>query len=131
MGSNFVGVSERGAMKSEAEIQQEIQIEAAKHGIVLLRNNSGALKDKTGRVVRYGLGNYSKSQNKHFKSSDLIGIGPEGTFIAIEVKAENWKPSLTDEREAAQRNFIEWVKTHGGIAGFANSVDAFRSILGL
>lgn len=125
-------------VKNEAEIQQLIQIEGPHHNCILMRNNSGAMKDETGRLVRYGLGNVSPNQK--IKSSDLIGITTIvvsqdmvgktiGVFTAIEVKAENWKASLNDKRESGQRNFIEWVKSRGGIAGICNSLDSFRSIL--
>jgi hypothetical protein len=104
-------------------------LEAAKYGIVLMRNNSGALKDVTGRLVRYGLGNVSSKQN--LKSSDLIGIiPPHGRIIAVEVKRSDWKPSLTDKREQGQRNFLEFVKSKGGVAGFCKSIDDFKNLLG-
>lgn len=118
-------------MMSESEIQQNVQIQAMNWGCHLMRNNSGALKDQSGRVVRFGLGNISKKHNDKIKSSDLIGltvvtITPEmvgrkvAVFTAVECKEESWKPSPTDKREAAQRAFIDWVKANGGIAGFAS-----------
>lgn len=126
-------------MKLEYEVQAEIQIEAAKFDCILMRNNSGALKDATGRLVRYGLGNDSKAKNDVVKSSDLIGITtvtvtPEmvgqkiGVFTALEVKREDWKEN-EEKRTVAQRNFIEWVKLRGGIAGFVSNVDDLKSIL--
>jgi len=129
-------------MRPESEVQQLVQIEAAKHGMILMRNNSGALPDRNGRMIFFGLGNISKKHSENTKSSDLIGITtititPDmvgrqiGIFTAIEVKEEAWKPSPSDKRERAQRNFIEWVKSRGGIAGFVNSVEAFKKLLGL
>ena len=123
-------------MMLEDEVQQLILIESAKHGEVLLRNNSGALSDETGRLVRYGLGNISDRINAEFKSSDLIGIKPVlitkemvgttvGVFMAVEVKRENWTLNLKDKRECAQNKFLQWVKDRGGIGLFANSVDSF------
>lgn len=119
-------------MKSEDQVQQEIRLEAAKYGIVLWRNNSGALKDITGRVVRYGLANESKIGNLKFKSSDLIGIEPNtGKIVAVECKEENWNENKNfDARETAQKNFIEFVKARGGLAGFASSVISFKKIIG-
>lgn len=124
-------------MKSESEIQQEIQLEAPKLKVSLMRNNSGGFKDENGRLVRYGLGQTSNLQA--YKSSDLIGwtevvITPDmvgksmAVFTAIEVKKEDWKPKYKDTRETAQRNFIEWVKSRGGIAAMVNSVDEFKKI---
>ncbi len=122
-------------MKSESVVQQEIQLEAAKYGIVLWRNNSGAGKfvdDETGNTsyVRFGLGNISKEQNKKIKSSDLIGIiPPTGRFIAIECKREGWKYTGT-AREKAQKAFIDFVIARGGIASFCSSVDDFLRLIG-
>lgn len=124
----------------EAEIQALITAEAPKFGALLLRNNSGAFYDTRGIPVRYGLGNTSKEMNERFKSSDLIGITPItitpemvgrtlGVFTAIEVKKPDWKPSLSNKREQGQANFIQWVKSKGGIAGFANSIDSFLAII--
>lgn len=127
---------------SESEIQQLIQIEGPHHKCILMRNNSGALKDATGRVVRYGLGNISTQQNMRIKSSDLIGftevkITPDmvgktiAVFTAVEVKDPKWKLSPNDKRAQSQLAFIDWIKSHGGIAGFCNSVESFKELLGL
>lgn len=121
---------------TEAEIQQLIQMEAIKYECHLMRNNSGALKDHEGRLVRYGLDNTSAKRNEVIKSSDLIGftiyrglthVAP--IFTAIEVKKRDWKYS-GDKREIAQLAFINWVIKHGGYAGFANSIESFRKIIG-
>lgn len=67
-------------MKSESEVQQEIQMFAASLGCNLMRNNSGAgmLRAEDGResYVRFGLGNISKEHNEEIKSSDLVGTLP-------------------------------------------------------
>lgn len=124
-------------MKSESVIQQEIILEASKHGIILWRNNSGAFKDETGRMVFYGLGVISKKQNERIKSSDLIGIVPPtfenmcgGVFIAIEVKREGWVFNPNDKREQAQKAFIDFVIARGGIAGFCSSTLDFLRLIG-
>jgi hypothetical protein len=119
-------------MKAESDIQQLIQIEAARHGCILMRNNVGALMTADGRNVRFGLNNISKKQNEKSKSSDLIGIRqvvvtPEmvgqvvGIFTAIEVKKEDWKFTPSDKRAVAQKAFIDFVLAHGGVAGFSNN----------
>jgi hypothetical protein len=117
----------------EAEVQQQIRLASMHHGAPLLRNNSGACVDETGRLIRYGLGNDSKKINEVFKSSDLIGIWPLiitpehvgmrlGIFHAVEVKHSGWrKPS--NKRERAQQNFGDWVRSHGGLFQFATSVE--------
>lgn len=117
-------------MKSEDQVQQEIRLEAAKHGIILWRNNSGVLEDKTGRPIRYGLANESSQMNEHFKSADLIGFTSQGQFVAIEVKKEGWKPKTLNERETAQKAFIDFCLARSCIAGFANSVETFLALIG-
>lgn len=105
-----------------------------------MRNNSGACMDDTGRLVRYGLGNVSKQHQERTASSDLIGITqvtitPEmvgrtlGVFTAIEVKKEAWNPEELNKRETAQLNFINWVKSLGGFAGFCNDFNRVRDII--
>ena len=122
-------------LKSESEVQQRIQLEAAKHGIILMRNNMGAGKfidEKSGQqsYVRFGLNNLSKEQNENTKSSDLVGIWRgRGLFVAIECKKEGWKFNPNDKREVAQLAFINFIKTHDGIAGFASSVDDFLELI--
>jgi len=126
-------------VKDESTVQQEIQIQAMNSGCHLMRNNSGACMDDTGRLVRYGLGNVSKQHNERIASSDLIGftkitITPDmvgktlAVFTAVEVKKEEWNPKTYSKRETAQFNFINWIRNNGGFAGFANSVDKFKEI---
>jgi hypothetical protein len=116
---------------SELDVQNTIRVEGAKVGLRLWRNNSGALTDVEGRLVRFGLGNDSPKTNKTFKSSDLIGV-QEGTgrFVAIECKAKGWKYHGTN-REVAQLNYINCIKRSGGLACFAASWDDVKRELGL
>lgn len=127
--------------KNEAEVEQQIKIEAVQYGCILMRNNNGALNDETGRPVRYGLGNDSKAKNDKIKSSDEIGftrikisqamVGRTvAIFTAIEVKhPTKWEPSTTDPREKAQDAFLTWISKNGGIAGMVNSVEGFKAVL--
>jgi hypothetical protein len=129
-------------INDESEAQQSIQIEAPFHHCQLLRNNSGALEDKDGRTVRFGLGNISKKHADRIKSSDLIGfrtvqITPAmvgqtiAVFTAVEVKRPGWKRNIRDARENAQDAFLDWVKAAGGFSGFATSIADFRRIIGI
>lgn len=103
---------------SEAAAQQAVRLEATQKRVMLWRNNSGAMQDETGRVVRFGLGNDSRQLNARFKSCDLIGIRPGGQFVAREIKAPGWRYAGTP-REEAQLRFIELVRAFGGDAAFA------------
>lgn len=126
-------------MKSESEIMQDIRLASPGENCHLMRNNVGVLRDVTGRPIRYGLLNETCEMNSRIKSSDLIGITvikitPDmvgqnvAVFTAIECKSQDWKPS-NNPRERAQNNFIAWVLSLGGFAGFAKSVDDFRNII--
>lgn len=126
--------------KSESFIQDMIRCNAPALGCLLMRNNSGVLKDVNGRPIRYGLMNDSKILNDQIKSSDLIGftrvtITPEmigrtlAVFTAVEVKAGDWKPSATCKREKAQRAFVDWIVANGGIAGMVNSWQDFEVMI--
>jgi hypothetical protein len=110
----------------ELAVQNAIRLEHGAGPARLWRNNTGALKDATGRLVRYGLCP---------GSSDLIGlrqvtITPDmvgqtlAVFTAIEVKDQG---RLTEQ----QRAFITMVQQAGGMAGVARSVEDARRILGL
>ncbi len=71
------------------------------------RNNSGALPDARGRVIRFGLAG----------SADILGLlRPSGRFLAIEVKAQNGRQS------EAQRNFQRMITESGGLYVLAYSV---------
>ena len=125
-------------MTTEAEVTPEVITAArSQYGATMLRNNSGALKDKFGRPVRFGLGN--TSPHIPYKSSDYIGVRPVvitqemvgqtlGVACAIELKKSDWKFNPNDEREVYQKRFIDWFKSLGCFAGFAKSVDDLRDI---
>ncbi len=110
-------------------------------GARLFRNNVGVLLDKTGRPVRYGLGNDSKAMNETIKSGDLIGWTPRlvtpdmvgsvvAEFLSVEVKADGWKfprPGPTHDAKGrltayghalAQLRWAQMVRAEGGTAGF-------------
>ena len=120
-------------VKSEGAIQNEVRIQTAKMGWRMWRNNVGALIDKRGVPVRYGLANDTKEMNKRIKSSDLIGFRPLliqhhhvgktiAQFVAYEIKKDGWK-FKGDEHEMAQLKFLSLVTSNGGHAKFINNVD--------
>lgn len=120
---------------TEAHQQSLVRLEAARLGVRLFRNNSGALKDNAGRLVRFGLGNDSKQVNDVFKSPDLVGWRPRditadmvGSRIAQvvlrEMKPEDWTFS-GDAHECAQLNFINLCVADGGDARFCTGEGTF------
>lgn len=114
-----------GGPSHEQAVQNKIRLAVGRGLVRLFRNNTGALKDQRGQLVRYGL---CKG------SSDLIGwktvtITPDmvgdqvAVFVAIEVKD---KGQPTDD----QLRFIEVVRAAGGRAGVARSISDANAILG-
>ena len=101
------------SVKSEANIQALILMALSQAGCLVWRQDTGAYEDpKSGRLIRYGL---CKG------SSDVIGICPDGKFLAVEVKTK------TGRVRPEQETFIAAVKRAGGRAGVARSVsDALK-----
>jgi hypothetical protein len=114
---------------SEARAQQDLRLAAARAGLTTWRNNNGACKDETGRLIRYGLGNDSAQLNRVLKMGDLVGIKPVvitpehigqtiGRFWMRELKRPDWRYTGT-EHELAQLNAISLVLSLGGDAAFS------------
>ena len=112
---------------SETKLQQEIRLALGKiPSLRLFRNQVGQLPDpRTGRYVQFGLAK---------GSSDLVGfktikitpemIGQEvAQFVSIEIKTERGK--LTN----VQQNWLQKVKSSGGIVGVARTVKDALQIL--
>lgn len=121
---------------SESAVQANVRLEAARAGLLLWRNNVGALQAENGRVVRFGLANDSKQLNARIKSGDLIGIRPVlitpahvgtliGQFVSRECKEGAWRWTGT-EREVAQAAWVALVSRYGGDAGFACGPGTFN-----
>lgn len=95
----------------EAEIVNGLLLEIGRRwpdSVRAWRNNSGALKDEHGRLVRFGLPG----------SADIIGIvGPSGRFLALECKATRGRP--TDQ----QLLFVRMVGAFGGVGGVVWSIE--------
>jgi VRR-NUC domain len=112
---------------SEAATVQATRAKLSNGPVRLFRNNTGALQNKDGTWVRYGLCT---------GSSDLIGwrtltvttdmVGSKlAVFVALEGKAKTG--AATNEQTA----FIAAVKDAGGIAGVFRSVDEAAQLLGV
>lgn len=92
--------------QSESHILNACLIALSAAGCLAWRNNTGVLPDRQGRPIRFGL---------CVGSSDIIGVAPDGKFLAIECKTAIGQP--TD----AQVRFLAAVRAHGGRAGIARS----------
>jgi hypothetical protein len=108
-GERSIGADVNGDDVTETSIQREIQLFASKLGCRLFRNNVGMARNN-GQVIRYGLCN---------GSSDLVGLAPDGRFLAVEVKTAKGRVSK------AQQSFIDMVNDMGGIGMVARSVEEF------
>lgn len=136
-------------MKSEAEVQRDLRLEAPYFNVHLWRNNVGSMRRIDRRdlcdicdevyaravPVRFGLANESDKQNKDLKSGDLIGwrsllitddmVGKVvAQFISREAKREGWAYTGT-AREQAQMNWINLVNQAGGHACFVTGPGSF------
>lgn len=127
-------------MTPEGRVQEDVELAASSFFSRLLRNNSGALQNKLGAWVRYGLGNISKKLNAKLKSSDLIGwttititpamVGKKvAIFTAIEVKPPTFKVTgnyKENSREWAQERFCSLVREHNGFGAIVNSREHYE-----
>lgn len=90
----------------EQNVQAACLVALSEAGCLVWRQDTGAYRAPSGALVRYGL---------CVGSSDIIGVAPDGRFLAVEVK--NDKGRATD----AQLRFIAAVQAAGGRAGIARS----------
>lgn len=124
--------TDMGTGKAESYVQSAVRLEGPRCGVLLMRNNVGALLDDRGVPVRYGLMNDTAALNKKIKSSDLIGIRRllitpahvgkiVGQFTARECKRDGWVlRNGGDAHERAQMEFLNLVNAWGGDAKFAS-----------
>jgi hypothetical protein len=122
------------ATGSEAAVQAQVRLEAARKGVKLWRNNVGVLKDARGVPVRYGLANDSSRLNQACKSGDLIGwrrklitTADVGTWIAQFVSRECKRPGWKfkgDAHELAQLKWAQAVTADGGDAKFTSGEES-------
>ena len=125
--------------KSEASVQQKTRVLAFSMGNSLWRNNNGGATTDDGRVIRFGVGNDSSKINKKWKSGDLIGITRVmstqigqvfGVYTNIEMKRPGWRQVPSDARAKAQAACMNNVRALGGLAGFAQSTEDYKRIIG-
>ena len=96
--------------EKESDVQKAILDYLAFKRIFAWRNNAGTAQVKMGNKEYW-------MQLAPKGSSDIIGIMPDGRFLAIEVKGTGGKP--TDEQLA----FLKHVNMVGGLGILAYSLD--------
>lgn len=109
-------------MTDTRKLTEDIILAASEHGARLFRNNSGiATYKRNGRVtrVRFGVGPVGGG------GADLLGWTSDGRFLSIEIKAGK------DRQTKQQKMWEAWVKSGGGRAGVARSVDDALVIMGV
>lgn len=96
---------------THSDLVNAILLLLSPHGLAW-NNNTGALKDKTDRLVRYGLPG----------SSDVLAC-IKGRFIGVEAKVGR------DQHRQNQKDFAAAVRAAGGIYILARSVDDVSNTL--
>lgn len=106
-------------MNQETKIQRQIMCAISELGHTVFRNETGSFW--MGRVIHKDNRTVTLANASMIPcglcvgSSDLIGITSEGIFFAIEVKTAKGRASKEQEQ------FIEHIRSKGGIAGVARS----------
>lgn len=106
----------------ETKIQTAIMIALSEAGCTVFRNETAGVW--VGKVIHRDAGGTVTLGNARpmraglmVGSSDIIGVGPDGRFLAIEVKTKTGRASTE------QKTFIDIINKSGGIAGIARSVE--------
>ena len=105
---------------SENEIQNSILQFLKFKGVVAWRNNNGSTYDaKSGQHRRK-----NKWEKLWGSPVDILGIMPDGRFLAIEVKkTEKLKPSKE------QQFFLDTINENGGVGFCAHSIECVKNHL--
>ena len=112
---------------SERDVLKLLQDAATLMGVTLLRNNVGALQDRYGRWVTYGVGGIGWPDTIGYQT---VTVTPEmvgqriAIFVGVEAKRESG--GVVSERQA---RVLERLRQAGARAGVARSVDDLQGIL--
>ena len=112
---------------TEAALMRRIMLALSAAGAVVFRNNQGAFKDQTGRLVRYGVCQPGGADVIGWRSVEITPdmVGQRlAVFVGVEVKTERGR--LT----GPQRQFLAALSEAGGIAGAARSEAEAVAMLG-
>ena len=109
----------------EASVQREVFSVLAKHPSVLfaVRQNSGAAMSGNVPIWFY---RWARRNGVEMTLTDFWGMLRDGRMFAMECKKRSWK-KVTGTREMQQSNFIDVVRSAGGVGGFVTCAeDAMR-----
>lgn len=87
-------------------------------GIYAWRNNTGAYKVKGNRTTKERIIHYGKKG-----SADILGILPDGRFLAVECKRKSGRAS------SDQLLFLSNIKANNGVACIVKSCDELMEVL--
>ncbi|WP_461251287.1 VRR-NUC domain-containing protein [Treponema sp. R8-4-B8] len=90
----------------EGRIKADCLLYLERHGFFVWNNPCGAVRIAPDRWLHFG----------RKGSSDIIGVLPDGRFLAVEIKAAHGR--LSQEQSA----FLEKVRSMGGVAVIARSI---------
>lgn len=112
---------------AERDVLKLLQDAAAMMGVTLLRNNVGALQDRHGRWVTYGVGGPGWPDTIGYQivtvTPDMVGERI-AVFVAVEAKRESG--GVVSDR---QTRVLEQLRQAGARAGVARSVEDLQRIL--
>ena len=110
----------------ESAILKRILFACSRGCVRLWRNNIGQLQDREQNWIRYGIANPGGSDLIGFKTitvtEEMVGT-KLAVFVAIEVK------SASGTVTKHQQDFVDNVKSRGGIAGIARTVKEAKGVL--
>lgn len=109
-------------MTPEKQVENSILEYLRMRCIFSWKNQSVGIYDPTKKLFR-------KNKNPFVinGTSDIIGILPNGRFLAIEVKTDNTRFSKKSYPTDSQKFFIANITANGGLAFVARSVDDVKA----
>jgi len=101
--------------KKEQQIQKDILNALNRLGYYVFKINNVGIKKPDGHYIPAGRRGVS----------DILGLAPDGKFVAIEVKT----PERRNNISIHQQDFLDRIREHGGIAFVAcSAIEAINNI---
>lgn len=125
-------VNHSDASELEGAVMREVAELLGAHSLVqfAVRQNSGgaSLTGKNGEVRPIFFYSWVRRRGKRMRITDYWGFLTDGRPFAIECKRRSWTHP-NDQRELEQQEFIDSIKSLGGVGGFATSSAMAKEIL--